>query len=128
MLIGQLVRYAMVGGAVTALQAAIYWLLAGALHWHPQLANLIGYAGAVVAGFFAHGAISFPAEGQPRGGSAALRFVRFWLASLASLGLNALWIWLIVTRLGAPVWAPLPLMAVVTPGLVFLINRQWVFR
>lgn len=128
MLIGQLVRYAIVGGAVTALQAAIYWLLAGILGWHPQTGNVIGYGAAVVAGYFAHGQFSFPASDGRRKGGAAGRFLRFWLVSLASLALNALWIWMVVTRAGAPVWAPLPLMMVVTPGLVFLLNRQWVFR
>lgn len=128
MLMRQLVRYALVGGAVTALQAAIYWLLAGMLRWNPQIANLLGYGAAVVTGYFAHGMFSFPATGDRRAGSAAMRFVRFWLVSLASLALNALWIWIVVTRMGAPVWAPLPLMLVVTPGLVFLLNRQWVFR
>lgn len=128
MLMGQLVRYAIVGGAVTALQAATYWLLAGILGWHPQIGNVIGYGAAVVAGYFAHGQYSFPAGNGRREGSAAVRFLRFWLVSLAGLALNALWIGIVVTRMGLPLWAPLPLMVVVTPGLVFLLNRQWVFR
>lgn len=128
MLIRQLFRYAIVGGAVTALQAAIYWLLAGVLGWNPQIGNLLGYGAAVVTGYFAHGLFSFPAGEGRREASPVIRFLRFWLVSLASLALNALWIWIVVTRAGAPVWAPLPLMVVVTPGLVFLLNRQWVFR
>ncbi len=129
MLIRQLFRYAVVGGMVTALQAAIYWLLAGVLEWNPQIGNLLGYGAAVVTGYFAHGLFSFPAVGQSRReGSPVIRFLRFWLVSLASLGLNALWIWIVVTRMGAPVWAPLPLMVIVTPALVFGLNRQWVFR
>lgn len=129
MLIRQLLRYAVVGGMVTALQAAIYWLLAGMLGWHPQIGNLLGYGAAVVTGYFAHGRFSFPADsGGQRERSPMIRFLRFWLVSLASLALNALWIWIVVTLAGAPVWAPLPLMMVVTPALVFALNRQWVFR
>ncbi|MFT3965899.1 MAG: GtrA family protein [Sphingobium sp.] len=125
-MLGQLFRYGLVGGGVTALQAAIYWLLAQMLHWHPQLANLAGYIGAVVTGYFAHGAITF--RGAAGAGHSTARMARFVAVSLLSLGLNALWVWLTVTIMRLPLWAPVPLMGFVTPGVVFVLNRQWVYR
>ncbi len=122
----QLLRYAITGGFVTALQAAVYWSLA---HWgglHPQLANFIGYLVAVVSGFFLHGQFTFRGHGsreRPLG-----RVVRFVAVSLLSLALNAFWVWLCTSALGWPLWTPIPLMGVVTPALVFVLNRQWVFR
>lgn len=129
-MIGQLLRYGLVGGGVTALQAAIYWLLSAHASWHPQYANFAGYIAAVVTGYFAHGAITFRGSGAvvAGAGAAGRRIGRFVTVSLISLALNALWVWLTTKVLGWPLWAPIPLMAVVTPGLVFLLNRQWVFR
>jgi putative flippase GtrA len=123
---GQLIRYGLTGGAVTALQAAIYWTLATWARWPPQLANLAGYGAAVASGYVLHGRFSFRGHGGR--GRPLLRALRFWLASLLSLALNALWVWLCVTRLGLAEWAPVPLMMLVTPALLFVVNRQWVFR
>jgi len=125
-MLGQILRYGLVGGGVTALQAAVYWMLADKGGLHPQLANVAGYLCAVVAGYFAHGAITFRGHGQEP--ASVARMVRFVTASLFSLALNAFWVWLTVTWAGLPVWAPIPLMGLVTPGFVFLLNRQWVFR
>jgi putative flippase GtrA len=126
MLSRQLVRYAIVGGVVTALQEAVYLSLAGWAGWHPQLANLAGYLVAVATGFVGHGRVTFAGHGsQGRGTGQAVRFV---LVSLLSLALNAFWVWLALSALGGPVWSPVPLKAVVTPLLVFALNRQWVFR
>lgn len=126
MLIGQIVRYVIVGGGVTALQAAIYWLLASQGDWHPQAANLAGYGAAVVTGYLGHGAITFPGSHRQRHG--ASRFARFVAVSLVSLALNAAWVWVTISVLHGPLWAPIPLMSVVTPGIIFLLNRVWVFR
>lgn len=123
---GQLLRYAVAGGFVTALQAAVYWLLAQWAGFHPQLANLLGYLVAVASGFVIHGRFTFRGHGgRDRPVARGLRFI---LASLLSLALNACWVWLCVTRLGWPLWTPVPLMGIVTPAFMFLINRQWVFR
>jgi putative flippase GtrA len=129
-MIGQIVRYILVGGAVTALQAAVYWLLGAQAGWHPQVANLAGYVCAVVTGYFAHGALTFRDAGGARAkaGRDMGRMVRFGAVSLLSLALNALWVWTLVTALRLPVWSPIPLMAGVTPGIVFILNRRWVFR
>lgn len=126
MLIGQVIRYGVVGGAVTLLQGAVYWLLSSQAGWNPQLSNFAGYLAAVTTGFLAHGSFTFRGAGAQS--AASVRLARFVGVSLISLALNAFWVWLTVTALGAPLWAPLPFMAVVTPGLVFMLNRQWVFR
>jgi putative flippase GtrA len=123
---GQIIRYGITGGAVTALQEAIYWSLAGPAHVDPQIANFMGYIAAVVSGYFAHGRFSFRGHGVRE--KPVARALRFWAVSLVSLALNAFWVWLFVTHGHLPVWSPIPFKAVVTPGLVFLLNRQWVFR
>lgn len=125
----QLLRYAVVGFGVTSVQAAIYWLLATHSGVHSQIANLAGYAAAVVLGYFLHGRYTFADPARSGGSRAhAARGARFVIASLASLGLNALWVWLCVSLMDWPTWTPVPAMLFVTPALVFVLNRQWVFR
>ena len=122
----QLLRYALTGGFVTALQAAVYWSLAQLLLLHPQLANLCGYLVAVATGYVLHGRFTFKGHGtrdEPVG-----QAFRFIAVSLLSLALNSFWVWLCVQALDWPLWTPIPLMGIVTPGLVFILNRQWVFR
>lgn len=124
-LLAQVLRYGLAGGFVTALQAATYWLLARHANVHPQLANLAGYGVAVASGFVLHGRWSFRGHG---GRDRPLhRAARFFAVSLASLALNAGWVWLTTDLLGWPLWAPIPFMAVATPALVFVLNRRWVF-
>jgi putative flippase GtrA len=121
----QLVRYGLVGGFVTALQALTYWGLAQYLSVHPQLANAAGYSVALVSGFFLHGQVSFRGHGQRD--RPLMQALRFFIVSLASLAFNAGWVWLTITMLNWPLWAPIPFMALVTPLLVFMLNRKWVF-
>ena len=123
---GQLLRYVLTGGFVTALQAAVYWTLAQKLAVHPQLANICGYMVAVAIGYVLHGRFTF--RGHGKRDQPIAQAMRFMAVSLISLALNAFWVWLTVQALGWPIWSPIPLMAVVTPGLVFVLNRQWVFR
>jgi len=111
---------------VTALQAAVYWALAQGLHLHPQLANFAGYLVAVASGFVLHGRFTFRGHGSRE--QPLAQAMRFGAVSLLSLALNAFWVWLCTAAFHWPLWAPIPFMAVVTPVLVFVLNRQWVFR
>ncbi|HZV58402.1 MAG TPA: GtrA family protein [Sphingobium sp.] len=122
----QILRYAVTGAGVTALQAAIYWVLAGPAALHPQIANFLGYLAAVASGYVLHGRFTF--QGHGGRDRPAARAARFVAVSLLSLALNAFWVWLCIAWAQLPVWSPIPLMGLVTPALVFLLNRQWVFR
>jgi putative flippase GtrA len=125
-MMGQIVRYGLVGGGTTALQAAVYWLLADKAGFHPQSANFAGWVCALITGYFAHGAITFRGHGREKASMG--RLLRFMTVSLFSYALNAFWVWLTVTWGGLPLWAPIPLMGGVTPAFVFVLNRQWVYR
>lgn len=130
-LAAQIVRYGVVGLGVTLVQAAVYWLLAARAGAHSQIANLAGYGVAVLLGYALHGRFTFAdADGTRDTGAKAhaARGARFVAVSLVSLALNALWVWLCVSWMRWPEWTPIPAMVFVTPGVVFLLNRMWVFR
>lgn len=124
-LFGQLWRYGMTGGLVTALGAGAYWLAATFADIAPLIANLLGYAVAVAAGYVLHSRWSF--RGHGRRDNLARTTSRFLLVSLVSLGLNSLWVWALTEPLAGPTWWPVVPMLLVTPFVTFALNRKWVF-
>jgi putative flippase GtrA len=128
-LILQILRYAVVGFGITLVQSAVYLLLASRAHLHEQFANFMGYLVAVLLGFFLHNKVTFRDAARDEGRKAqATRGARFVFVSLISLALNALWVWLCVTWQHWPEWTPVPGFLFITPAVIFLLNRKWVFR
>lgn len=124
-LIGQLWRYGVSGGLATALNVGIYWAAAVPLGVAPLIANLLGYLAAMVSGYVMHSRWSF--RGHGRRDDPVRTTSRFFVASLVSLGLNSLWVWLLTDYLHLdPSWPIIP-MLVVTPLAIFALYRRWVF-
>ena len=125
-LLGQLVRYGLTGGFVTALGAALYWVTATFFGVHPLIANLLAYALCVAIGYILHSRWSFRGHGSRD--NAARRTSRFFLVSLVSFGLNSIFVWLLTgPLLQGPTWWPVVPMLFVTPFVTFALNRRWVF-
>ena len=121
---GQLVRYGLTGGIASVVNIGVYWLLA-ANGMDPNLAWTIGFLAAVLVGYVVHSRWSF--KGHGRRDNLARTGGRFFAVSLVSFALNQLWVWLLVSHFGLPLWAPSPLVFGVTPLIVFSLNRRWVF-
>ena len=127
-LLGQLIRFGMVGGFVTGLYALVYSPLAKYEIVSPQLANLAGYLVAMLTGYVLHSRWSFRGHGTRD--NTARTTSRFFIVSLVSLGLNALFVFILTDSkaLDGPWWWPLIPILFVTPLVTFSLNRQWVFR
>ena len=122
-MLGQLLRFIITGALVTALGVGVYAVVALALEWHPQLANVMAYLAAMATGYVMHSRWSFRDHGT-RSRSTSIKFV---VVSLISLGLNSSWIAIMTGPMGlSPAWPILP-MLFVTPAVTFVLNRQWVF-
>jgi putative flippase GtrA len=122
---GQLVRFGIGGLGVTLFGTLVYSAFAGGLHVHPLLANLFSYCAGVVASYTVHSRWSFRAGGKGEEGAMMLRFL---VASGFAFALNNFWVWLLTLELHLSVYAPVPLMMMVTPLASFVLNRWWVFR
>lgn len=122
---GQLVRYAITGGGVTLLGAAIYTGLVLSTAIHPQLAMFAAYVVCVMVGYVLHSRWSFRGHGNRD--NPGKTTTRFFVASVISYGLNAFWTWLCVAALGLPEWTPVLPLLFVTPLAMFALNRNWVF-
>ena len=126
--LGQLIRFGLVGGFVTGLYAVVYSPLAKFHVVSPQIANFCGYLAAMVSGYVLHSRWSFRGHGSRD--NPAETGLRFFLVSLVSYGLNAAFVFVLTDSrmFGGPWWWPLIPILFVTPALTFVLNRQWVFR
>ena len=127
-MLGQIVRFGMVGGFVTALYAIVYSPLAKFHLTSPQVANFCGYLTAMITGYVLHSRWSF--RGHGRRDNPAGTTGRFFIVSLVSYGLNAAFVFVLTdsAMLGGAWWWPLVPILFVTPAVTFTLNRQWVFR
>lgn len=124
-LAGQVARYGVTGLGVTAVQGAMFSALVYLAHVRPLAAHFAASAVAVAVGYVVHSRFSFRGHGAGRGAAA---FVRFVLVSLFGIALNSLWVWLLTGPLGLPAWTVNLAYLFVTPPIVFVFNRLWVFR
>ena len=124
-LLVQLIRFGLVGGFVTALGAASYWVPATFLGVPPLIANVIGYLVAAGFGYVLHSRVSFRGHGSRD--NPVQRTGRFLMVSLISLGLNSLFVWVLTGLLKGPTWWPVVPMLFATPLVTFALNRHWVF-
>lgn len=123
--LGQLVRYAITGGGITLLGAALYTGLVLATAIHPQLAMFAAYVVCVAVGYVLHSRWSFRGHGSRD--NVARTTTRFFVVSLVSYGLNAFWTWFCINALHLPEWTPVVPLLFVTPLATFALNRNWVF-
>ena len=124
-LLGQLFRYGVTGALASIVNIGVYHILAARFLFDPNLAWAIGFLAAMVVGYIVHSRWSFRGHGARD--NLARTGGRFVIVSLVSFALNSFWVWLLVRMLELPLWAPYPLALGVTPLVVFVLNRKWVF-
>ena len=124
-LFGQLFRYALTGGFVTALGIGAYLVAATLFDVPPLLANVLAYAICVAVGYVIHSRWSF--KGHGRRDNIARTTSRFFIVSLISFALNSLFVWILTGPMHGPDWWPTIPMLFVTPLVTFGLNRKWVF-
>ncbi len=123
-LLGQLIRFGLTGGMVTALYAAIYWPLATFVI-PPVAAVAVAFAITAAVGRVAHSRFSF--RGHGRRDAPARTTWRFVSVQLLGFGLNMAFTWALTGPLQGPTWWPLVPAVFVTPLITFILNRVWVF-
>ena len=124
-LTSQILRYGISGGALTVFYSAVYWAVAVQLAVPALIANSVAFLLTLAAGWLIHSRWSFRGHGRrerPR-----IAYTRFLLVNLAGYALNSFWVWLIVVRLGGSVPLSILPIALITPWLMFWLNRRWTF-
>ncbi|WP_342029241.1 GtrA family protein [Sphingomonas sp. CFBP 13720] len=126
-LLGQLVRFGIVGVLSTAVYAAVYLPLVYRVlpTGYAFVAVLPAFVVAAAFGFVAHGRWSFRDHGERRGG--AEQPLKFLVVQGFGMALNAGFTFVIADMAGGPEWLPLVPAMLVTPIATFALNRKWVF-
>jgi putative flippase GtrA len=120
---GQLVRFGIVGMAATLTHTGVFWLLWGPLALYHAPANILAFLVAFEVSFWGHRRWSFAAGTRRRG----TRW-RLFAVALLGLGLNMAWGWVAFDLMHAGLPAFVALQIGLTPAIVFVLSRLWVFR
>lgn len=124
-LLGQLIRFALTGGLLTALVAGGYWVVAELFGVEPLLSMTLNYLVFTGLGYLLHSRFSFKGHGSRD--QAGRRTVRFFTVNTIGFLTNQFFVWLLVKQLDGPTWWPVIPVLFVTPLLTFALNRRWVF-
>lgn len=122
--LGQLVRFAIVGGLSTLVYAVVYWPLATYVI-PPVLASFAGFLVAVVFGYVFHSRWSFKGHEAEGGVGTQSRFVAVQSVGMA---MNAAFTWVCTGPLHQATWVPLLPVVLITPLVTFALNRFLVFK
>lgn len=120
--LGQLIRFAGIGGVCTALQYLILVLLVSFLDIHPLIASTAGYLLSALLNYQLNRVYTFQSEAAHRHA-----LPRFFAIALVGLILNAVVLGFMVSGLGSHYMLGQIIATVVTLGWNFLANRTWTF-
>lgn len=120
-----LAMFLVIGMGITIASAASYWLLADRGGLDANLSLLLVFVVFTLIGFVAHGRVTF--RGHARHGGDSARLMRYAVVSLSGLVVNELFVFVLVKKAHGAVWWPVVPMILVTPWLLFALNRFWVF-
>ena len=124
-IIGQLVRFGLIGGVLTVLVAGGYWMVADLLHVEPMLSLTLNFVLFTGLGYLLHSRFSFRGHGSRD--NAPTRTARFFTVNVIGFLANQFFVWLLVKQMDGPTWWAVVPIILVTPLLTFALNRRWVF-
>jgi putative flippase GtrA len=123
-LLGQVLRYGVTGGIVTAFGVGAYLVAVGWGNVVPLGANVIAYLVSMALGYFMHARFSFR---EQSGNASVQQGGKFFITSGISFALNSLFVWLFTDVMGWDERTPVIAMIFITPAICFVIYRKWVF-
>lgn len=121
----QMSRYAVAGLAITLALAASYWALAEFGGLDPMLSFAFVFLLFSGVSYVTHGAFSFKGHGSRD--RHHIRASRYVAVALFGFGLNQFFVWFLVKHLGGPTWWPTIPMVFVTPLILFMLMRRYVY-
>lgn len=121
----QVIRFGIVGLALTVCVAGSYWAIADVLHVDPMISLTMVYAVFTAIGYISHSRVSFRGHGARD--KVHIRSARYLVTNGLGFASNQFFVWVLVKQLGGPTWWPIVPIIFVTPILTFTLNRRWVF-
>jgi putative flippase GtrA len=120
----RLMKFAGVGGLATLVHSSLYIFYLNIVGLDDQLSNFTGFLFALLVSYFGQRHWTFcdieiESEIQSK--------LKFLVSSLLSLALNALWVYLTVEVLSQPPEYAVSGIMFITPVIIFLLLKFWVF-
>ena len=122
---GLIFKFGAVGIAATLSHALAFILILRLLGWTEQASNLAAFIIAFLLSWSGHYFWTFQKNGAQTIGQT---MPRFFVVALSGYALNALFVFVVITKLAQPDFYVLPLMIFITPLMTFLLSRYWAFR
>ena len=118
----RVLRFAVLGGASTALYIGIVWLGTSVLHIPPLLMNVIGYLAVLPVNFVLHRNFTFIASAAVAG-----QVKRFLIVHSFNIMTSSL-VYVVADLFNAPTLVAIIGACIVVPVCQFLALDRWVFR
>jgi putative flippase GtrA len=118
----RLPRFAVLGGASTALYIGLVWLGTSVLHIPPLLMNIIGYLAVLPINFILHRNFTFVAHF-----AIARQIQRFLIVHSFNLITSSL-VYVVTDLFNAPTFVAIIGVCIIVPVCQFLALDLWVFR
>lgn len=125
--IQQILSFAIVGVGATLTHASVFHLCYEEAKLNHFVANLIGFAVAFLVSYLGQFKWTFKQEAK-QVSHQGKAFLRFFQTALIGLGLNLVWASLVLDWLQLHHYVYLAMLTFVTPVLIFLLNKFWVFK
>ena len=119
-----IVKFLSIGGVATLTHASVYYILIELMHLMPQLANLIGFIVAFSVSYVGQRRWVF---GHVIVNNEFIAKLKFCISSLVSLAINALWVEVTIQVFGLSPEYSIIGIVFITPIIIFLILKLWVF-
>jgi putative flippase GtrA len=123
----QLVSFAIVGVGATLTHAIIFNISFEQLRLHHLIANILGFCIAFLVSYLGQFHWTFKEQAIQLEDKRSA-FFKFLKTALLGFALNLFWSFLILVFLQLHHYFYLALLTFVTPILIFLLNKFWVFK
>ncbi len=123
----QFIRFGLVGATATIMHVTLYVSLIEFLTVEPVLSNVIAFMSSVAISFVGHAQWTFRNEFKTRSKSAHIMLLQFISGAVLGLILNTAFVAILVTTLGLSYAWAIPCFVVITPFILYVINKIWVF-
>lgn len=124
----QFFKFGLVGISNTVISLAIYYICFFGLHFHYQLANIIGFFVSVINAYYWNSRYVFAKDAKRGFAEESKRFVKTAASYGGTYFLSVVFLWIWVEKLGIrEFFAPLMNLLITVP-LNFVISKYWTFQ
>lgn len=123
----EFIRFGFVGGAMTVLSFALYYVFAEFFLMHYLLANIVSYTIAVVLSYFLNVRFSFRVEIQDKKEN-LVKLIRYFIMKLAFLGVDSIFLFVMVQWIGIGQYLSKIITTIVLTIFSFAVTRMIVVK